>query len=75
MDAEEVRRRVDAIIDRQDAAIVKLHEAGVAFDRAVAGARASLDGMRAANDAQQEVISTLHAANREALHILRSLPQ
>jgi hypothetical protein len=75
MDAEEVRRRVDAIIERQDAAMERLHDAGTAFDQAIAGVRVGLDGMRAANDAQQEVISNLRAANREALQILRSRPQ
>lgn len=75
MDAEEVRRRVDVVIERQDEAIRKLQDAGRAFDRAVKGARVCLDGMRAANDAQMDAMASVRLGTQEALRILRGLPQ
>jgi hypothetical protein len=97
MDANEVRRRVDAIIERQDEAMLKLEESRHAFDtaiavirdqavggvgqavagigQAIAGIEIGLDGLRGANEAQAAVIASLRAGNREALQILRNLPQ
>ncbi len=83
MDANEIRRRVDAIIERQDEAMLKLDASRHAFDtaitvirdKALAGIGIGLDALRGANDAQAEVIASLRAGNREALQILRNLPQ
>jgi hypothetical protein len=73
--ADEVRRRVDAIIDNQEVAMKRLEDAGAAFDRAVASMHTSIDAIRSANDAQMQVVASLRIANREALQILRTLPQ
>lgn len=75
MDAKEVRRRIDAIIERQDIAIEKLTIASAAFEKAIDGLRIGLDAIRGANDAQHEALLSLRAGNQEAWAILRGLPQ
>jgi hypothetical protein len=90
MNADELRRRVDAIIERQDEAMIKLEESRPVLGKTGAGLRdqtigglihalhgigAGLDELRTAIEVQGEVMAILRAGNREALQILRSLPQ
>ncbi len=68
-----MHRRLDALADTQDEAIVHLREAGIAFDEAVSGMRQALDAMHAANLAHDAVFVKVLEANREAKQILRTL--
>jgi hypothetical protein len=75
MTPDEIRTRIDAIIDEQDAALVEIRTAGSAFDAAMAGMRSALDAMHAANEAHDAVLARIIAANKEARRISRGLLQ
>jgi len=75
MDPTEVRRRIEAIIEQQDAAFEEIRRTGSSFDDAMVGMKVALESMHAANEANLAALDRIIAANREARRILTRLPQ
>jgi hypothetical protein len=66
------RQKLKRILDAHDAAVAAFHESSHAFDGAVAGMRAALDGLAAVNQAQGRALDAVIAANRAALDLLNT---
>ena len=75
MDPNEVRRRIEAIIEQQDSAFEEIRRTSTSFDDAMVGMRVALESMHAANEANLAALDRIIAANREARRILTRLPQ
>ena len=69
--ADDIRRELDTILDRHDAAFRAFRQASDAFDAAVAALRDTLNAIQAANHAQGDAIDALRSANQAALRLLR----
>lgn len=75
MDANDIRRQIDTILNQHDAVFRAIRDAGAAFDTAVVGLRTTLDAIQAANHAHDAAMTAAIEANQAALRLLRGLPE